>query len=208
MDSTFFHWKNYWFCAKKDALVNKVNPMKVVNTHIPDLKIIEPDFFGDDRGFFFESFNQKKMKELCEIDEDFVQDNHSRSSQGVLRGLHYQMSNPQGKLVRVVTGEVYDVAVDLRESSATFGQWFGMHLSEQNKRMLFVPAGFAHGFLVLSKSADFLYKTTSYYDPQSECCIKWDDEDLNISWPAVIETPILSNKDLLGKSFKTAIKFS
>lgn len=194
--------------AKKDGLENKANPMKVINTPIPDLKIIEPTFFGDDRGFFFESYNLKKLSEACGIDESFVQDNHSRSSKGVLRGLHYQMNNPQGKLVRVVSGEVYDVAVDLRESSPTFGQWFGLILSEQNKRMLFVPAGFAHGFLVMSTSADFLYKTTSYYDPQSERCIKWDDEDLNITWPEMIEKPILSSKDLLGKTFKLAEKFS
>lgn len=181
--------------------------MKVINTSIPDLKIIEPKVFGDDRGFFFESYNQNNLKSLAGISEDFVQDNHSRSSKGVLRGLHYQLKNPQGKLVRVVTGEVYDVVVDLRKSSETFGQWVGVHLSEQNKRMLFVPAGFAHGFLVLSESADFLYKTTSFYDPQSERCLMWNDEDLAIKWPLDGKEPILSNKDILGTTFKTAETF-
>jgi dTDP-4-dehydrorhamnose 3,5-epimerase len=181
--------------------------MKVINTTINDVKIIEPNFFGDDRGFFFESYNQKILREVAGIDEEFVQDNHSRSAQHVLRGLHYQIKNPQGKLVRVVTGEVYDVAVDLRQSSKTFGQWVGVHLSEQNKRMLFVPAGFAHGFLVLSKTADFLYKTTSFYDPSSERCIKWNDEDLKITWPLDNIQPVLSAKDILGKTFKMAELF-
>lgn len=182
--------------------------MKVINTSIPDLKIIEPKVFGDDRGFFFESYNQNNLKNLAGISEDFVQDNHSRSSQGVLRGLHYQLKNPQGKLVRVVTGEVYDVVVDLRKSSKTFGQWVGVHLSEQNKRMLFVPAGFAHGFLVLSESADFLYKTTSFYDPESERCLMWNDKDLGITWPLEDKEPILSSKDILGTTFKMAETFS
>lgn len=181
--------------------------MKIINTSIPDLKIIEPKVFGDDRGFFFESYNQNNLKSLAGISEDFVQDNHSRSSQGVLRGLHYQLKNPQGKLVRVVTGEVYDVVVDLRKSSKTFGKWVGVHLSEQNKRMLFVPAGFAHGFLVLSESADFLYKTTSFYDPESERCLMWNDEDLAITWPLDGKNPILSSKDILGTTFKMVETF-
>lgn len=180
--------------------------MKVINTALPDVKIIEPNFFGDDRGFFFESYNKQVLK-AGGIDEEFVQDNHSRSAKDVLRGLHYQIKYPQGKLVRVVTGEVYDVAVDIRKNSTTFGKWVGIHLSEQNKRMLFVPAGFAHGFLVLSKTADFLYKTTSFYDPSSERCIRWDDQDLQISWP-LIGKPILSAKDLNGNTFKTAEIFS
>lgn len=181
--------------------------MKVINTAIDDVKIIEPDFFGDDRGFFFESYNQKKLKDAG-IDEEFVQDNHSRSAKNVLRGLHYQLKNPQGKLVRVVSGEVYDVAVDLRKQSKTFGKWVGVNLSCQNKRMLFVPAGFAHGFLVLSESADFLYKTTSFYDPTSECCLKWNDEDLNITWPLNDVQPILSNKDKQGNTFKQTETFA
>ncbi len=181
--------------------------MKVINTALPDVKIIEPNFFGDDRGFFFESYNQKILKDAG-LDEEFVQDNHSRSAKHVLRGLHYQIKNPQGKLVRVVTGEVYDVAVDIRKNSTTFGKWIGVILSEQNKRMLFVPAGFAHGFLVLSDSADFLYKTTSFYDPGSERCIRWDDEDLQISWPLNNHKPILSAKDLNGNTFKSAEIFS
>lgn len=183
--------------------------MRAISTSIQDVKIIEPDFFGDDRGFFFESYNQKKLRETASIHEEFVQDNHSRSGKLVLRGLHYQLQNPQGKLVRVVAGEVYDVAVDLRKSSKTFGEWVGVLLSEKNKRMLFVPAGFAHGFLVLSESADFLYKTTSFYDPASERALKWDDEDLKIEWPLNIgETPILSKKDQQAATFKTAEFFS
>lgn len=181
--------------------------MKVIKTAIEDVKIIEPKFFGDDRGFFFESYNQKILKEAG-IDEEFVQDNHSRSCQHVLRGLHYQLKNPQGKLVRVVVGEVYDVVVDLRKHSNTFGKWVGAYLSEQNKQMLFVPAGFAHGFLVLSKSADFLYKTTSLYDPASERCIKWDDSTLGIDWPLNGANPILSSKDAQGNIFKEAEVFS
>ncbi|HRD55489.1 MAG TPA: dTDP-4-dehydrorhamnose 3,5-epimerase [Parachlamydiaceae bacterium] len=183
--------------------------MRVIPTSIEDVKIIEPDFFGDERGFFFESYNQKKLKETASIHEEFVQDNHSRSAKFVLRGLHYQINNPQGKLVRVVSGEVYDVAVDLRKSSKTFGKWVGVFLSEQNKRMLYVPQGFAHGFLVLSESADFLYKTTSFYDPSSERALKWDDEDLKIEWPLKQdEKPILSLKDLKASTFKTAELFS
>lgn len=182
--------------------------MKMIETTIPDVKIIEPNFFGDDRGFFFESYNQKQLKEVARIDEQFVQDNHSRSIKGVLRGLHYQIHNPQGKLVRVIMGEVFDVAVDLRKTSKTFGQWVGVYLSEQNKRMLFVPAGFAHGFLVVSKSADFLYKTTSFYDPASERCIRWDDPTLGVRWPLNGETPILSAKDSKGTLFTEAEMFT
>jgi dTDP-4-dehydrorhamnose 3,5-epimerase len=182
--------------------------MKALKTEIKDLVIIEPEFFGDERGFFFESYNQKKLKECAGIDADFVQDNHSRSARHVLRGLHYQLKNPQGKLVRVVSGEVFDVAVDLRRNSKTFGKWVGFHLSSQNRRILFVPAGFAHGFLVLSESADFLYKTTSFYDPASERCIKWDDADLKIEWPLDGNMPLLSAKDAKGNPFKCAEGFA
>ncbi|MDT8453236.1 MAG: dTDP-4-dehydrorhamnose 3,5-epimerase, partial [Gammaproteobacteria bacterium] len=142
--------------------------MKIIETGIPDVFIIEPKVFGDERGFFFESFNKKRFQELTGIDREFVQDNHSKSSKGVLRGLHYQIKQPQGKLVRVVSGEVFDVAVDLRKSSATFGQWAGVNLSAENKRQFWVPEGFAHGFIVLSESAEFLYKTTDYYAPEHE----------------------------------------
>ncbi|WP_233234471.1 dTDP-4-dehydrorhamnose 3,5-epimerase [Bordetella sp. LUAb4] len=157
--------------------------MNVIRTAIPDVFAIEPKVFGDDRGFFFESFNQRDFSEAIGRDVAFVQDNHSRSVQGVLRGLHYQISQPQGKLVRVVEGTVFDVAVDLRKSSPTFGKWVGEVLSAENKRMFWIPEGFAHGFLVCSKSADFLYKTTDYYAPKAERCIAWDDETLAIDWP-------------------------
>lgn len=171
--------------------------MKVVATAIPELIVLEPDVFGDERGFFFESFNAKKFSEATGVEADFVQDNHSRSAKNVLRGLHYQVEQPQGKLVRVVVGEVFDVAVDLRRSSPTFGRWGGEYLSAENKRMLWVPAGFAHGFLVLSDVAEFLYKTTDYYAPQHERCIRWDDKELNIQWPLDGE-PVLSGKDAQG----------
>lgn len=178
--------------------------MKVLRTEIPDVLILEPKVFGDDRGFFFESFNQQKWQEATGLKSTFVQDNHSRSEQGVLRGLHYQLPpRAQGKLVRVVRGEVFDVAVDLRRSSQTFGHWTGVNLSEENKRMAWIPEGFAHGFLVLSKSADFLYKTTEYYAPERERCIHWQDPQLAIDWPLTIE-PILSGKDQLGKSLMEA----
>jgi dTDP-4-dehydrorhamnose 3,5-epimerase len=180
--------------------------MQVIPTDIPDLKILEPKVWGDDRGFFFESFNQTVFSEKTGIQEAFVQDNHSFSPQNVLRGLHYQIRNPQGKLVRVVTGEVYDVAVDIRKNSPTYGRWVGVILSAKNKRMFWVPVGFAHGFLVLSEHADFLYKTTNFYDPQAERCIRWDDPDLNITWP-IKETPILSPKDANGKLFQQAESF-
>ena len=175
--------------------------MKVLTTSIPDLLIIETKVFGDDRGFFFESFNEKLWEEVTGVTKKFVQDNHSKSGANVLRGLHYQISRPQGKLVRVVSGEVYDVAVDIRGGSPTFGKWEGCYLSAANKRQFWVPEGFAHGFLVVSDSAEFLYKTTDYYAPEFERCIAWNDPDLAIEWPTVGE-PILSPKDLQGKPFK------
>ena len=181
--------------------------MKIIPTEIPDLLIVEPQVFGDERGFFLESFNQQRWEELTGLNTAFVQDNHSRSTKGVLRGLHYQTKLPQGKLVRVVQGEVYDVAVDLRKSSATFGKWVGCSLSAENKRQFWVPEGFAHGFLVLSETAEFLYKTTNYYAPEFEQCIRWDDADLAIEWP-LDGKPGLSGKDAAGIAFKDAICFS
>lgn len=178
--------------------------MRVVNTSIPDVLIIEPTVFGDARGFFFESFNQGLFDEAVGAKTDFVQDNHSRSSKGVLRGLHYQIKKTQGKLVRVTSGAVFDVAVDIRRSSPTFGQWVGAELSEQNHRQMWVPAGFAHGFLVLSDTADFLYKTTDYYAPEYERCIIWNDGDLNIEWPDLGREPALSKKDSAGAPFTGA----
>jgi dTDP-4-dehydrorhamnose 3,5-epimerase len=171
--------------------------MQVITTAIPDVLILEPKVFGDERGFFFESFNAQAFSELTGVQTTFVQDNHSRSGKNVLRGLHYQIQQPQGKLVRVVSGEVFDVAVDIRQSSPTFGQWVGCVLSETNKRLFWVPEGFAHGFLVLSDSADFLYKTTNYYAPQYERTILWNDPALAITWPVGGE-PILSAKDQKG----------
>ena len=176
--------------------------MNVIRTAIPEVVIIEPKVFGDARGFFFESFNQKAFNEATGTNHQFVQDNHSRSAKGVLRGLHYQIQQPQGKLVRVVRGAVFDVAVDIRKSSPTFGRWVGAELSEDNQHQLWVPPGFAHGFLVLSDLADFLYKTTDYYAPQYERSILWNDSDLNIDWP--IGEPILSNKDRQGLKFNSA----
>lgn len=180
--------------------------MKVIPTEIPDVLAIEPKVFGDARGFFFESFNQKVLDEALGRHIDFVQDNHSRSSKGVLRGLHYQIQQPQGKLVRVVRGAVFDVAVDIRKSSPTFGRWVGMELSEENQRMLWVPEGFAHGFVVLSESADFLYKTSDYYMPQHERCIAWDDPALAIVWPDGLK-PTLSAKDQAGRRLDQAEVF-
>ena len=180
--------------------------MKVTATVIPDVLIIEPRVFGDTRGFFYESFNQLAFNEATGTNHQFVQDNHSRSSQGVLRGLHYQIEQPQGKLVRVVQGSVFDVAVDIRKGSATFGNWVGVELSEENHRQLWVPPGFAHGFVVLSKTADFLYKTTDYYAPAHERCIAWDDSDIGIEWPTDIE-PLLSIKDSVGKKLGEAQVF-
>ncbi len=180
--------------------------MKVVATKIPDVLIIEPKVFGDDRGFFFESYNQEKLKELTGIDRGFVQDNHSLSSRGVLRGLHYQIKQPQGKLVRVVSGEVFDVAVDLRKSSPTFGQWTGVVLSAENQRQFWVPEGFAHGFIVLSDEAELLYKTTDYYAPEYERCIQWNDAVLAIDWHYA-DKPTVSDKDAQGVAFKEADVF-
>jgi dTDP-4-dehydrorhamnose 3,5-epimerase len=181
--------------------------MKVIETAIPEVLIIEPKVFGDDRGFFYESFNEKAFAEDAGIRERFVQDNHSRSTKGVLRGLHYQLNKTQGKLVRVCLGEVFDVAVDIRKNSPTFGNWVGVTLSAENKRMLWVPRGFAHGFLVVSDVAEFLYKTTDFYDPSSEKCISWKDPDLAITWPKGI-TPSLSAKDGQGVFFREAEVFA
>lgn len=182
--------------------------MKVTPTTIADVVVIEPKVFGDSRGFFFESFNQSAFDIAVGSAKDFVQDNHSRSAKGVLRGLHYQIQNPQGKLVRVVRGAVWDVTVDLRQSSATFGQWVGVELSEDNHKQLWVPEGFAHGFVVLSDSADFLYKTTDYYAPQHERCIAWNDPDLGIAWPTLDVALQLSTKDAVGIPFKAAEHFA
>ncbi|HCR3329550.1 dTDP-4-dehydrorhamnose 3,5-epimerase [Citrobacter freundii] len=169
--------------------------MNVIKTAIPDVLIFEPKVFGDDRGFFYESFNQRIFEYVTGLKVEFVQDNHSKSSNGVLRGLHYQLSpHAQGKLVRCVAGEVYDIAVDIRKSSTTFGQWVGFNLSADNKRQLWIPEGFAHGFLVLSETAEFVYKTTNYYQPQSERSIRYDDPKLNIHWPLNVELK-LSAKD-------------
>lgn len=172
--------------------------MKVTPTAIPEVLILEPKVFGDARGFFMESFNARTFAEVTGVDVQFVQDNHSRSAKGVLRGLHYQLQQPQGKLVRVARGRVFDVAVDMRRSSPTFGRWVGTELSEENNRQFWVPAGFAHGFVVLSDSADFLYKTTDYYAPQFECSVAWNDPALGIHWglaEAGIAEPLLSAKD-------------
>ncbi|OGR06871.1 MAG: dTDP-4-dehydrorhamnose 3,5-epimerase [Deltaproteobacteria bacterium RIFOXYD12_FULL_50_9] len=178
--------------------------MQAISTGISDVIIIEPNFFGDDRGFFFESFNQRCFAEMTGLKVDFVQDNHSKSSRHVLRGLHYQIRQPQGKLVRVVSGEVFDVAVDIRRQSPTFGEWVGFNLSANNRRMLWIPAGFAHGFVVLSEFAEFLYKTTDYWAPEHERCIIWNDPDLAIDWQLAGATPVLSGKDKAGKSFSDA----
>ena len=181
--------------------------MKATPLTIPDVILIEPKVFGDERGFFFESFNQAQFEQAIGKSVQFVQDNHSRSARNVLRGLHYQIQQPQGKLVRVVQGEVFDVAVDLRKRSKTFGQWVGEILSAENKRQLWIPEGFAHGFVVLSDTAEFLYKTTDYYAPAHERCILWNDETLAIHWPAGIQ-PILSAKDAQGKAFVDAEVFA
>ncbi|MDO8344631.1 MAG: dTDP-4-dehydrorhamnose 3,5-epimerase [Cellvibrio sp.] len=171
--------------------------MNIVSTKIPDVLIMEPKLFGDERGFFYESFNQQQFDAAVGRRVEFVQDNHSRSAQGVLRGLHYQVHQPQGKLVRVVVGKVFDVAVDIRKNSPSFGQWVGAELSAENKRQLWVPEGFAHGFVVLSECAEFLYKTTDYYAPQNERCIAWDDPDLAINWK-IDFAPQMSAKDRFG----------
>lgn len=173
--------------------------MQIIKTEIPDVMIFEPKVFGDDRGFFFESFNQKVFEEAVGRKVDFIQDNHSKSTQGVLRGLHYQLPPfAQAKLVRCVVGEVFDVAVDIRESSPTFGKWVGVHLSAENKRQLWIPEGFAHGFLVLSETAEFVYKTTNYYSPMHDRGIVWNDPSIRIEWPLKTE-PLLSGKDEMAK---------
>lgn len=177
--------------------------MHVITTQITDVLIIEPRIFGDSRGFFMESFNARVWHEATGVDLAFVQDNHSRSTQGVLRGLHYQINQPQGKLVRVTAGEVFDVAVDLRKSSPTFGQWAGVILSGENMRQFWVPPGFAHGFMVLSEQADFLYKATDYYAPEHERAIIWNDPDIAIAWPEGL-LPQLSEKDRAAVHFKNA----
>ncbi|AFP31449.1 dTDP-4-dehydrorhamnose 3,5-epimerase [Marinobacter sp. BSs20148] len=178
--------------------------MKITETRIPDVKLIEPNVFGDDRGFFMETWNEKAFREAG-IDASFVQDNHSRSVKNTLRGLHYQIKHPQGKLVRVTRGEVFDVAVDLRTASPTFGQWVGEYLSEENNRMLWVPPGFAHGFLVTSEMADFQYKCTDFYAPEYERSIHWADLSLGITWPlGTTEEPLVSGKDSAGTPFSSA----
>ena len=181
--------------------------MKATPTSIPSVLIIEPRVFGDTRGFFFESFNQRAFNQATGLDVNFVQDNHSRSSKGVLRGLHYQIQQPQGKLVRVVHGSVFDVTVDLRKSSPTFGQWVGVELTEDNNRQLWIPPGFAHGFYVLSDSADFLYKTTDYYAPEFECSLIWNDPTIGIEWPLNTQ-PIISAKDVQGNKLADAEVFA
>lgn len=172
--------------------------MKVLDTAIDDVKIIQPKVFGDDRGFFLETFEKRRYQQMLNIDYDFVQDNHSRSRKGVLRGLHFQRENPQGKLVRVVRGEVFDVAVDIRKDSPSYGKWAGVILNEENKMQFWIPPGLAHGFVVLSDIADFEYKCTDYYNPASEGCLIWNDPTVGIKWPLHGE-PILSDKDKLGK---------
>ena len=182
--------------------------MKVIPLNIPDVLLIEPEVFGDDRGFFFESFNQKKFEEAVKRKINFVQDNHSKSVKSVLRGLHYQLPpKAQGKLVRVIQGEVFDVAVDIRKSSPSFGKWVGEIISSDNKKQLWIPEGFAHGFVTLSDTAELLYKTTNFYDSELECCIKWNEPSLNIKWPNNFE-PILSKKDQIGKLIKSIELFT
>jgi dTDP-4-dehydrorhamnose 3,5-epimerase len=183
--------------------------MNLVATSIPEVLIIEPTVFNDDRGFFFESFNELRFAQLTGNANPprFVQDNHSKSVKNVLRGLHYQIQQPQGKLVRVVAGEVFDIAVDIRKSSPTFGHWVGISLSAENKRQVWIPQGFAHGFLVTSESAECLYKTTDYWAPEHERCIAWNDPDIGIKWP-IDGTPILSAKDGSGKLLSDADKFA
>lgn len=182
--------------------------MKAIKTNIPDVVIFEPNVFGDERGFFLESFNQKIFEDSTGLKRDFVQDNHSKSSKGVLRGLHYQLPPmAQGKLVRVVQGEVFDVAVDIRQSSPTFGQWVGVNLSAENKRQLWIPEGFAHGFLTLSETAEFLYKTTNYYSPEHEGAIIWNDAELDITWPDLGDV-LVSAKDQIAPAFVNAKYFA
>ncbi|MFM2275261.1 MAG: dTDP-4-dehydrorhamnose 3,5-epimerase [Pseudomonadota bacterium] len=182
--------------------------MKVTACSVPDVLLIEPRVFGDDRGYFYESFNQRAFNGATGLNLTFVQDNHSKSARNVLRGLHYQIQQPQGKLVRVVAGEVFDVAVDFRRGSPTFGKWVGEILSEQNKRQLWVPPGFGHGFVVLSETAEFLYKTTDYYAPEYERCVVWNDPTLAIEWPLNGAVPLLSGKDSAGVAFLQADMFA
>jgi len=181
--------------------------MKLTDTSIPDVKIIEPRVFGDSRGFFYESYNHRAFCDALGTNVDFVQDNHSKSGLGVLRGLHYQIKQPQAKLVRVVRGRVFDVAVDLRRSSPSFGQWAGEYLSAENFRQMWVPAGFAHGFVVLEEDTEFLYKASDYYAPEHERTIQWDDADLGIDWPLDGIEPLLSEKDRKGNAFASAEYF-
>jgi len=182
--------------------------MKYIPSSIPEVVLLEPTVFGDERGFFMETWQHKSFQEQV-ANVSFVQDNHSKSSQGILRGLHYQLQHTQGKLVRVVSGTVYDVAVDMRQSSPTFGQWVGYELSAENKRMLWVPEGFAHGFYVMSESAEFVYKCTDYYAPEHERSLLWNDTDLLIDWPLINDTPpLLSDKDQQGVSFADADYFT
>ena len=176
--------------------------MKIIETVLPDVLLLEPRVFEDERGHFFESYNKKTLKDLG-IDYDFVQDNHSRSKKGVLRGLHYQVQQPQGKLVRVIEGEVFDVAVDIRKSSPTFGKWVGFNLSAKNKRIAWIPQGFAHGFLALSEVAECLYKTTDYWAPKHERCILWDDATISVDWP-IVGAPVVSEKDNTGMPLRAA----
>lgn len=184
-------------------------PYTVTRTRIPDVLLLQPKVFGDARGFFYESFNARDFKAVTGLDVEFVQDNHSKSARGVLRGLHYQINHAQGKLVRVVQGEVFDVAVDIRKNSETFGQWVGMHLSADNAHQLWIPPGFAHGFLVLSESAEFLYKTTDYWYPEHERCLRWNDANIGIEWPLPPEVsePLLAAKDAAAAFLKDAETF-
>lgn len=182
--------------------------MKIIPTHIPEVLLLEPQVFGDARGFFLETWNARKFAELG-LDWQFVQDNHSRSGQGILRGMHYQIQHPQGKLVRVTQGAVFDVAVDLRQSSPTYGQWAGVELSAENQRLFWIPPGFAHGFYVLSESADFIYKCTDYYYPEYDRSLRWDDPTVGIDWPLLNgEQPTISAKDAAGKYWQEADKFA
>lgn len=182
-------------------------PYTVTKTDLPEVLILEPKVFGDDRGFFFESFNQRDFQQATGLNVNFVQDNHSKSNQGVLRGLHYQIQHPQGKLVRVILGTVFDVAVDLRRSSANFGKWVGVELSADNKRQLWIPPGFAHGFVVISESAEFLYKTTDYWYPEHERSLLWNDPTVGIQWPATTSDLKLAAKDAAGKILVEADTF-
>jgi dTDP-4-dehydrorhamnose 3,5-epimerase len=188
------------------SLTSEITDMQATPLAIPDVIVFEPRVFGDDRGFFFESFNHKVFEEVVGRPVRFLQDNHSRSAKGVLRGLHYQIKQPQGKLVRVTSGEVFDVAVDLRKSSATFGQWVGLVLSAENKKQLWIPEGFAHGFVVLSEHAEFLYKTTDYWAPEYERSLAWNDASVGIDWP-VDQQPVLSAKDQKAVRFEVAETF-